>query len=197
MGHRWASVALDARADEQPHGAGDEAPVATFTDACGETTRIALPGEAPYKAGTLLVDLADPSQPAIVDFSPQPLLGPHSVFATKVEDTYHVLSSPTNLAHPATYFSFHEIRTTPAGPQLVDTGRYASQTPPSEHESDEPPTDRLRVAWTPTVMEVQALESGELVVYDGTGGIYTVDHDASDPLPAPDPWTKDAWIGAS
>ena len=46
----------------------------------------------------------------------------------------------------------------------------------------------------PEVLDVLALENGDLVSYDGRGGVYVYRFDDTASVPVPAPWTKDAWI---
>ncbi len=48
--------------------------------------------------------------------------------------------------------------------------------------SPEPPRDRS-YDWTPTVMDANVLDNGDIVVWDATSGVYTVRFDASNPAP--------------
>ncbi len=76
------------------------------------------------------------------------------------------------------------------GPELPTLGVFIpDKAPPS------PPPDHLAIfRWTPIVMDVHQLPTGELVVWDGTSGTYTVSFDSDLPVPTPEPWTQDAWI---
>jgi hypothetical protein len=49
-----------------------------------------------------------------------------------------------------------------------------------------PPATQLR--WNPTVQDISLFEDGSLVTYDGSGGLYTLRFDASNPMTAPTPW---------
>lgn len=42
--------------------------------------------------------------------------------------------------------------------------------------------------YTPIVMDVLPLSDGNMIVYDGTSGLYVVKFDHSNPAPSPDPW---------
>jgi hypothetical protein len=51
-----------------------------------------------------------------------------------------------------------------------------ANTPPN------PPPDRS-YDWTPTIMDANVLDNGDVVVWDATSGVYTVRFDASNPAP--------------
>ncbi|MDX1611720.1 MAG: hypothetical protein R3185_05075, partial [Candidatus Thermoplasmatota archaeon] len=76
------------------------------------------------------------------------------------------------------------------GPEMATLGVFipdrVSPSPPPEHLSIFP--------WTPIVLDVLALPSGQLVTFDGTSGAYTLSFDADLGVPQPDPWTEDSWI---
>jgi len=111
---------------------------ATYTSACGET-QLSFHQDTPYQSGVVLVDVSDPASAEIVDYAPQPVLGPHSIFATQTEDDYHILASTTNLEHQASYFTFFNVDELPTGPQLVEHAEYTAQQPDSQQEGDQPP----------------------------------------------------------
>lgn len=52
--------------------------------------------------------------------------------------------------------------------------------------SEKPPATLLR--WTPNFQEVLPMPDGSLVTFDGASGLYTFRFDATDPMPAPEPW---------
>jgi hypothetical protein len=80
-----------------------------------------------------------------------------------------------------------------AGPELPTLGVFLPTRTP-EKPADTSYTD---FDWTPTVLDVKAVDDETLFVPDGISGGYTVTFDRGAPVevPTPDPWTKDAWIG--
>lgn len=79
-----------------------------WRDACGHETQ-GPEDVLPFVSGTLLVDIRDPTAPDIEDFVPSPAIGPHSVSTTEVDGTRYVVSSTTNLAYTASYFSIYTV----------------------------------------------------------------------------------------
>lgn len=117
---------------------GEPAPVRVETrSACGTTAQ--QTDETPYKNGVLLVDLADPTEPAIVDYRPQPVIGPHSIHAQNVDGEPRILATTTNLQHQTSYFTVLEIEETPLGPRLVEEDTYQAQYPGQSGSGDQPP----------------------------------------------------------
>ncbi|PSG97333.1 hypothetical protein BRD56_06650 [Thermoplasmatales archaeon SW_10_69_26] len=140
----YVALAISGTDDGPDEGASSEGsspagPTATYTDACGQTTVLSGHEQAPYESGVVLVDITDPSSPEVVDYAPQPVLGPHSIFATQVEDTYHILASTTNLQHQTSYFTFFNVDETALGPQLSQHAQYTAQQPTSDQQGDQPP----------------------------------------------------------
>lgn len=84
---------------------------ATWRSPCapGGEVKVALPSQAALFPGTLMVGIQDPAAPVIEDFVPTPILGPHSVSTSKVDDRQFVVSSVVNLVHQASYFQFYEV----------------------------------------------------------------------------------------
>lgn len=74
------------------------------------------------------------------------------------------LSTPERLREPATVGVFLPDRVSPKPPKGPAFG------------------------WTPTVLDVLAYPNGDLVVFDGPSGLYTLRFDAAKPAPAPPPW---------
>lgn len=107
-----------------------------YTTACGTTT--VAHEQVPYKNGVVLVDISDPEEPSIADYLPQPVFGPHSIFATSIDGTYQVLASTTNLAHSTSYFTFLTIEETPLGARLVEEHEYSAQYPGQSFQGDQP-----------------------------------------------------------
>ncbi|MBW3583251.1 MAG: hypothetical protein KY455_09155 [Euryarchaeota archaeon] len=127
------------KAPDQPPVTGktETRAVLTFTDACtGETRPVPFAPQVdntPYQGGVLLVDLSDPTAPAVVDQRPIPGLGAHSVFTTTIGDKTWVLGSVTNLVKAVSTFHFWSIGTNALGPALVEEGVYR---PPQRAEND-------------------------------------------------------------
>lgn len=91
-----------------------------FRNACtGETYDAGPEQYLPLGPSIVMVGLQDPADPTFEDAVPQPVLGPHSVSSAEVDGTVYAMSSVTNLAHDATYYTFLEIASTPAGATLV------------------------------------------------------------------------------
>ncbi|HEV8359608.1 MAG TPA: hypothetical protein VGR28_04035, partial [Candidatus Thermoplasmatota archaeon] len=101
--------------------------------------RLQLPGEdlAPRPNSLLLVDIADPAQPAIAD--QRPLSGPgHGVSSAVVGDRVvvvasalqQVLPAPLPVSAYAQAFSFWDVQDTPSGGALVPLSTYAPPPPP-------------------------------------------------------------------
>lgn len=109
-------------------------PGATWRDGCtGEehpvpvTIQQGPEDNVPYASGLVLVDLSDPSDPSVADYMPMPTNGAHSVFATEIDGTYHVLGSITNGEHTASYFEMATITTGPRGPQFDHLALHTSE----------------------------------------------------------------------
>jgi hypothetical protein len=73
----------------------------------------------PWGAGVLLVSIADPKTPKIVDYWPLPVLGAHSIYANTVGDNTYVLASVVNLVAAVTYFELLQIVPAANGGKLV------------------------------------------------------------------------------
>ncbi|MBI2077379.1 MAG: hypothetical protein HYT80_03270 [Euryarchaeota archaeon] len=107
--------------------AGASVPIRT--DACGRTTSLDQE-PVPYSSSVVLVDLANPQQPRVVDSVAQPAIGPHSVFATLIDGKRFVLAATTNLVHQVSYFTFFTVDAVPAvGPRLTQYGVFDAQYP--------------------------------------------------------------------
>lgn len=64
---------------------------------------------------------------------------------------------------------------------------------PDSQAPNPPNTDYLLMDHAPVVLDVMTLPSGELVIFDGASGVYTVQYDPTVPTPQPDPWEGDDW----
>lgn len=107
-----------------------------WRDACGAETQ-GPEDVLPFVSGTLLVDLRDPSVPAVEDFVPSPAIGPHSVSTTEVDGTRYVVSSTTNLAYTASYFSIHTVEDLLGQGKLLPYGVHSAHyVPPADDPSD-------------------------------------------------------------
>ncbi|MFA5945257.1 MAG: hypothetical protein WC876_12440 [Candidatus Thermoplasmatota archaeon] len=104
-----------------------------FRDACGNEFQ-GPETNLPYASGLVLVDLADPTNPTVVDYEAQPVLGAHSVSAATIDGTTYVAASTTNLAHGASYYVFYTVESLPAAglPNLVPYGAWTAQYPSVE-----------------------------------------------------------------
>ncbi len=113
-----------------------------WTDACGNTFQ-GPEDNLPYASGIVLVDLTDPTVPAVADYRPLPFIGAHSISEATVDSTSYVVASATNLVHQVSYFTFYTLEELPAvGGRLVEYGAFTSQYPGQEGI----PTDTGRVA---------------------------------------------------
>ena len=91
-----------------------------WRDACTGEERAAGPEQyVPYGPGLVMVGLQDPTAPAFEQWVPQPVIGPHSVYATEIDGTTWAVSSVTNLQHEASYYDFFHVEETPLGAALV------------------------------------------------------------------------------
>lgn len=96
------------------------APVSiSFRDACTGKVSKGPEEMIPLAPATLLISIADPKNPSLVDALPAPVLGPHSVSTASIQGATYVASSITNAAQPADYFQFSQIQEHPAGAKLV------------------------------------------------------------------------------
>ena len=101
-----------------------------WRDACGNES-YGPETNLPYASGIVLVDLTDPTAPAVADYEPQPILGAHSVSAATIDGTTYVAASTTNLVHATSYFVFYTLNTIPVAglPSLVPYGTFTAQYP--------------------------------------------------------------------
>lgn len=107
-----------------------------WRDACGQETQ-GPEDVLPFVSGTLLVDLRDPTVPDIEDFVPSPAIGPHSVRTTQVDGVRYVVSSTTNLAYTASYFSIYTVDELVGQGKLVPYGVHsANYVPPAGDPTD-------------------------------------------------------------
>lgn len=100
----------------------------TWRDACGRETQ-GPESNLPYASGLVLVDLRDPTAPAVIGYEPQPVLGAHSVSAATIDGTTYVVASTTNLVHGASYYVFYTLQENPVLPQLAPYGVFTAQYP--------------------------------------------------------------------
>jgi hypothetical protein len=101
----------------------------TFRDTCGNEYQ--GPEEnLPFSNGVVLVSLADPRVPTIVDYDPQPVLGVHSISTETIDGTTYIAGSTTNLVHGASYYVFYTLEELPVvGPTLQPFGTFSAQYP--------------------------------------------------------------------
>jgi hypothetical protein len=130
-----ATSPLDTGPDlEPPFGAtpGQVRAIApVWRDACGNESR--GPEEnLPFASGVVLVDLADPTTPTIVDYEAQPILGAHSVSAATINGVSYVAASTTNLVHEASYFVFYTVDEVAGAPQLIPYSAFTAQYPSAD-----------------------------------------------------------------
>lgn len=118
-----ATNVLDSGPDAPPTPApGTFArPQIIFRDACsGETSPVAQPeGLIPFPAGIVLVDIANPAMPRVVDYRPMPIEGGHSIQAATIKGRGLILLTVFEFVHEASYFVLYEVQQTPAGPKLA------------------------------------------------------------------------------
>lgn len=133
---RWAVVAsFPANPVSAPIGV----PVSPrFTQ--GECGAAAAPPALMSQFGGIgLVDLSDPSKPAIIDFAPDYRTGPHSVYATRIDGTYYAIATILDASHALARFYFYTIENARLEPYGVYTGQLAAdpaQTPLSNFHND-------------------------------------------------------------
>lgn len=102
------------------------APWGTWRDACTGEERLVQGPEAglPFSSGLVLVDIANPRNPIVIDFRPLPVIGSHSVNVNEVRGQTIITASVDNAAAPASYYMFLEIASTPLGPKLLPISIY-------------------------------------------------------------------------
>ncbi len=93
---------------------------ATFKDACtGEEHPIYGPEAGlPFASGLVLVDIANPRAPNVVDFRMFPYLGGHSVSVSLVNGEPIIVTSVANIPGQTSYYVFLSILETPVGGKL-------------------------------------------------------------------------------
>ncbi len=96
-----------------------------FTDRCGNTYQ-GPEDELPVASGIALIDIRDPTQPAVADFVSQPAIGPHSVSATSIDGTSYAIASNTNLVYTASFFSVFTVEELAGQPKLVPFVEYSA-----------------------------------------------------------------------
>jgi hypothetical protein len=125
-----ATDPLDKGPDRPPAAAADPTyslhPV--WRDACGHETQ-GPEANLPYASGLVLVDLREPTAPAVIGYEPQPVLGAHSVSAATIDGVTYVVASTTNLLHGASYYQFYTLEDNPVVPQLLLYGTATAQYP--------------------------------------------------------------------
>jgi hypothetical protein len=96
------------------------------TDAGSDACPAMLPPPAMgVFGGVALIDLRDPTQPRVADFAPDPVGGPHSVFATTIDGTSYVMAAHNGLPSDAGRFWFYTI----SNGQLMPYGVHTIQAP--------------------------------------------------------------------
>lgn len=78
---------------------------------------------APQSPMVLLVDVSDPSRPAVVDRHPAAGFG-HSIFSTRTDDRTWILASSVGLKTANSVFQFFELTETPAGDRMEPLSVY-------------------------------------------------------------------------
>lgn len=144
-----------------------------YETACGPTVQ--QTEQVPYKNGVLLVDISDPASPSVADYRPQPVIGPHSIFATSIDGTPQILASTTNLAHSASYFTFFTVQETPVGANLVEQHEYTAQYPGQSYQGEMPALQNGHVdGWI-----AQHPVDNETYAYlaNWNGGMHVLQHD--------------------
>lgn len=101
-----------------------------FRDACGNEFQ-GPEQNLPFSAGIVLVDLADLTQPTIVDYDAQPILGVHSISTETIDGVTYIAGSTTNLVHGTGYFTFYTLEQLPGvgRPHLQPFGVFSAQYP--------------------------------------------------------------------
>ncbi|HUR62565.1 MAG TPA: hypothetical protein VM286_09415 [Candidatus Thermoplasmatota archaeon] len=118
--HVVVAADVDTKRQPPPGGLAPDGPAMVtlhpaFRNAC--TGKVTYGPDQYVAAGpsTILVSLADPTNPTFEDLVPSPVLGPHSVSTAIVDGHTYIASSITNLVHQASYFQFFEVLTLPTG----------------------------------------------------------------------------------
>ncbi len=107
-----------------------------FRDRCGNEYQGPL-DELPIASGIALIDIRDPTAPAVADFVSQPAIGPHSVSGAKIGNTQYAVASNTNLVYTASFFSVFTVDELPGGlakltPFVEYSANYDQQLQPSQ-----------------------------------------------------------------
>ncbi len=138
-----------------------------WRDACtGEVRAAGLDQYVPYGPAILLVSLADPSNPRLEDWVPQPAVGPHSVTSAMIDGTVYATSSVTNLVHEASYYSFFEVVETPAGGKLSPLSVIEAPGVESPRLNGHVDVEIAKHPVTGTVLAYLANWDGGVAVYD-------------------------------
>ena len=98
-----------------------------WRDACTGQERAAGPVQYLLQGPSLImVGLQDPTAPELEQYIPQPVIGPHSVYAAAIDGKTYAVSSVTNLVHEASYYDVFEVRDGPTGGVLVPVAHVAA-----------------------------------------------------------------------
>jgi hypothetical protein len=107
-----------------------------FKDACTDVWAQRGPEEQlPMEPGVVMVGIQDPKNPTFEAFSPTPVIGPHSVSTSEVDNTTYVIASITNLEQFTCYFAIYEVQNVPVGEarlvleSVVDAGQNGLAAP--------------------------------------------------------------------
>lgn len=110
-------------------------PLGYFQTCEGETVEITAEEQdpVPRPVSLVLVDVADPEQPEIVDQRPIAGLG-HSVFSQTVDDRDWVVGVTESLAHGGRHYYFHELGEGPNGATLEPLSTYVAEPNPDHYD---------------------------------------------------------------
>lgn len=108
-----------------------------FRSACtGEVQDVGPENYLPFGPGIVLISLEPPEEPTFQDWRSQPVVGPHSVGAHKIDGDVIITGSVTNLAHEASYYQFFRVADGPVGSILEPYSQIRVPGTPTATETD-------------------------------------------------------------
>jgi hypothetical protein len=112
--------------------------VGTFKDECSGEERPVYGPEAglPFASGLVLVDIANPRAPNVVDFRMFPYLGGHSVSVSLVNGEPIIVTSVANIPGQTSYYVFLTILETPVGGKLEVVSVYQDMPMSAEGQTE-------------------------------------------------------------
>jgi hypothetical protein len=139
----------------------------------------------------VLVDLADPTKPTIVDYDAQPILGVHSISTETVDGVTYIAASTTNLVHGTGYYIFYTLETLPGlgRPNLQPFGVFSAQYPVAEVPEDPQATPLVSGHVDATIQKHPI--TGQVLAYlaNWDGGLVIVDLVSPGQVEAVGQWT--------